>query len=46
MSKFYHPLMFNNFTKSDLIKVSKFVRTQNILTQNKKVKEFEKLFNG
>ncbi len=34
MSKFYHPLMFNNFTKSDLIKVSKFVRTQNILTQN------------
>ena len=42
MSKFYHPLMFNNFTKSDLIKVSKFVRTQNILTQNKKVKEFEK----
>ena len=39
MSKFYHPLMFNNFTKSDLIKVSKSARTQ----VKQKVKEFEKL---
>ena len=33
--------MFNNFNKSDLLSVSKFVKNQNILTQNKKVKEFE-----
>jgi CDP-6-deoxy-D-xylo-4-hexulose-3-dehydrase len=42
MSKFFHPLMFDNFTKSDLNKVSKFVKAKNILTQNKKVKQFEK----
>ncbi len=41
MKKFFHPLMFNNFNKSDLLSVSKFVKNQNILTQNKKVKEFE-----
>ena len=34
--------MFNNFTKSDLNNVSKFVKNQKILTQNTKVKEFEK----
>ena len=41
--KFSHPLMHNNFTKSDMIAVSKLLKKKNIvLTQSKYVKEFEK----
>jgi len=40
--KFFHPLMYNNFEKSDLKSVKKFLNQKNIiLTQNKKVREFE-----
>ena len=40
---FNHPLMSNNFTKKDMIKVGKFIKNKNlILTQSKKVEEFEK----
>ena len=38
---FNHPLMHNNFSTGDLNKVSKFVRENNILTQNKYVQKFE-----
>ena len=41
-SKFNHPLMHNNFTKGDFSAVKKFLNSNNILTQNKKVLEFEK----
>ena len=41
--KFKHYLMSNNFTKSDMNEVKKFINHKNItLTQSKKVKEFEK----
>ena len=41
--KFKHALMSNNFTRSDMDQVKKFVNHKNIiLTQSKKVKEFEK----
>ena len=41
--KFKHSLMSNNFTKSDMDQVKKFVNHKNIiLTQSKKVNEFEK----
>ena len=41
--KFSHPLMHNNFTKSDMIAVSNLLKQKNIiLTQSKYVKEFEK----
>ena len=41
--KFNHALMDNNFTKSDMDSVAKLVKKKNIvLTQSKKVKEFEK----
>ena len=41
--KLNHALMDNNFTKSDMDSVVKLVRKRNIiLTQSKKVKEFEK----
>ncbi|MDC6475584.1 DegT/DnrJ/EryC1/StrS aminotransferase family protein, partial [bacterium] len=41
--KFNHALMDNNFTKSDMDSVVKLVKKKNIvLTQSKKVKEFEK----
>ena len=41
--KFKHSLMSNNFTKSDMNEVKKFINHKNItLTQSKKVKEFEK----
>ena len=40
--KFYHPLMHNNFTKSDMRAVYKLLRQKNIiLTQSKNVKKFE-----
>jgi len=38
---FNHPLMHNNFSTGDLNKVSRFVRENNILTQNKYVQKFE-----
>ena len=41
--KLNHALMDNNFTKSDMDSVVKLVKKKNIvLTQSKKVKEFEK----
>ena len=41
--KFKHALMSNNFTRSDMDQVKKFVNHKNIiLTQSKKVNEFEK----
>jgi len=42
MSKFFHPLMFDNFSSEDLMNVSNFVRKKNILTQSTQVREFEK----
>ncbi len=40
---FYHPLMHNNFTNSDMSAVRKILKAKNIvLTQSKKVEEFEK----
>lgn len=41
MIKLNHKLMQNNFTKDDINSVIKFLKKSNILTQNKKVKEFE-----
>ena len=41
--KFSHPLMHNNFTKSDMIAARKLFKGKNIiLTQSKKVQEFER----
>ena len=38
-----HPLMHNNFLKSDFIEIRNLLKKQNpILTQSKKVEEFEK----
>ena len=42
MQKINHSLMENNFTNKDINEVIKFLKTNNILTQNKKVIEFEK----
>ena len=42
MKKIDHPLMENNFTNQDIKKVINFLKTKPILTQNKKVLEFEK----
>jgi CDP-6-deoxy-D-xylo-4-hexulose-3-dehydrase len=43
--KFKHPLMYNNITKKDFGVVIKFLKKQPILTQNKKVEEFERLWS-
>ena len=40
--KFFHPLMHNNFEKNDLSLASNFLKKNNILTQSKNVKLFEK----
>ena len=41
--KFNHPLMHNNFTRSDMQSVQKLLKKKNIiLTQSDKVREFEK----
>jgi CDP-6-deoxy-D-xylo-4-hexulose-3-dehydrase len=41
--KFKHSLMNNNFTNQDMIAVKKILKNKNIiLTQSKKVEEFEK----
>ena len=43
MKNFSHPLMDNNFTTSDIFEVNKILKKKNIiLTQSKKVEEFEK----
>ena len=42
---FNHPLMHDNFTKEDLSVISKFVKSGSILTQNKNVFRFEKLWS-
>tara|TARA_B100000035_G_scaffold230086_1_gene198266 strand:- start:2272 stop:2667 length:396 start_codon:yes stop_codon:yes gene_type:complete len=42
---FNHPLMHNNFMKEDLNVISKFVKSGSILTQNKNVFRFEKLWS-
>jgi CDP-6-deoxy-D-xylo-4-hexulose-3-dehydrase len=42
MQKFNHALMQNNFIKKDIDEVINFLRTNDIFTQNKKVKQFEK----
>ncbi len=45
--KFKHSLMSNNFTRSDMDQVKKFINRKNItLTQSKKVKEFEKKWSS
>ena len=36
-----HPLMQNNFTKDDFDKINVFLKKKPILTQSKKVEEFE-----
>ena len=41
-SNFLHPLMSNNITRDDLSKVTTALKKNIILTQNKKVEEFEK----
>ena len=41
--KFSHSLMYNNFSKRDFTAVKQFLNSNNILTQNKKVLEFEKM---
>ena len=44
MKKLFHPLMHNNFSREDINCVIKFLRHNKnvILTQSKKVREFEK----
>tara|TARA_Y200000002_G_scaffold50215_1_gene36190 strand:- start:1349 stop:2521 length:1173 start_codon:yes stop_codon:yes gene_type:complete len=46
MKKIDHPLMENNFTNGDIKKVINFLKTKPILTQNKKVLEFEKKWSN
>lgn len=43
--KFRHPLMKNNITRKDFDVVIKFLKKQPILTQNKRVEEFERLWS-
>ena len=40
-AKFNHPLIQNNITKNDINQAIKFLKTQPILTSNKKVEFFE-----
>lgn len=42
MNKFNHPLMQSNFASSDFKNVSDFLKKNNVLTQSKKVSQFEK----
>ena len=44
MKKLFHPLMHNNFSKEDIKSVIRFLRQNKnvVLTQSKKVREFEK----
>lgn len=39
--KIFHPLMEDNFSNDDIQKVINFLKTKPILTQSKKVREFE-----
>ena len=41
-NKLNHPLMYNNFTKNDLLSTSNFLKSTNKLTQGEKVSSFEK----
>ena len=41
-----HPLMQNNFTKDDFDKVRVFLKKKPILTQSKKVEEFERKWSN
>ena len=40
-TSFHHPLMSDNFKKSDFLQVSNLLKKTDILTQSKKVSEFE-----
>ena len=42
MSNFFHPLMHDNFNDKDFKSLINFLKKKPILTQNKKVKNFEK----
>lgn len=42
---FNYPLMYNNITRSDIVKVRRFLNTKPILTQSKKVEKFEELWS-
>ena len=45
--KFSHPLMHNNFTKSDMMAASNLLKQKNIiLTQSKNVRQFEKKWSN
>jgi hypothetical protein len=44
--KFFHPLMYNNFEKEDLLLASNFIKNNNILTQSKNVENFEKKWSN
>ena len=44
-NKFYHPLMYDNITLQDRKVAANFLLKNNIFTQSKKVKEFEKLWS-
>ena len=44
-NKFYHPLMHDNITFQDRKVAANFLMKNNIFTQSKKVKEFEKLWS-
>ena len=44
-NKFYHPLMHDNITLQDRKVAANFLLKNNIFTQSKKVKEFEKLWS-
>jgi CDP-6-deoxy-D-xylo-4-hexulose-3-dehydrase len=46
ISTFKHPLMFNNITLKDRALAANFIRKNDIFTQSKKVKEFEKKWSN
>jgi len=46
ISTFKHPLMFNNITLKDRVLAANFIKKNDIFTQSKKVKEFEKKWSN
>ena len=45
--KFKHPLMHNNFTNQDFVKVRELLKKKNIiLTQSSQVEKFEKSWSN
>jgi CDP-6-deoxy-D-xylo-4-hexulose-3-dehydrase len=46
ISAFKHPLMFDNITLKDRVLAANFLKKNNIFTQSKKVKEFEKKWSN